>query len=422
MLYYLIAVNGGLLAAALLCGVLYGFVDRSYDSFGRRWMHVGLIAGALAAAVMSYLKNKTSLIHTGIWNMRIFTASTVLLVIFLIFLIPTLRRRAPKAACRVLCMSASLMAALLLFYSLPDVYAYPFIFRKLYSETVFSTNFLYRFSGYVLGLILMVLCFFAARYTAEKSDEKTANVLTVLALCFNAAQQIGKLIATMLTRRYISAKNPLYHTFFEIAKFTSNHSNVFIWLVVACMVLLALILIVRSFNVHEPYDNPAQRRKIIARWRSCRRWAVLLLVCCALGVFIQTVLYAIENRPPELAEAEEYVIEGDSIYINFAQVDDGNLHRFVYVTPNNIETRFIVIKKPNSSAYGIGLDACDICGQTGYYQRGDQVVCNRCDVVMNINTIGFKGGCNPIPIEYRIADGSIIVPLSTLIEHESEFK
>ena len=422
MLYYLIAVNGGLLAAALLCGVLYGFADRSYLSFGRRWMHVGLIVGAVAAAVMSYLKNKTSLIHTGIWNLRIFTASTILLVIFLIFLIPALRRKVPTAARWVLCACASLMAALLLFYSLPDVYAYPFIFRKLYSETVFSTSFLYRFSGYVLGLILMVLCFFAARYTAEKSDEKTANILTALALCCNAAEQIGKLIGTMLTRRYISVKNPLYNVYFDIAKFTSNHSNVFLYLVVSCMVVLALILIVRSFNVHEPYNNPAERRKIIAKWRSCRRWAILLLVCCALGVFIQTVLYAIENRPPELAEAEEYVIEGDSIYISFAQVEDGNLHRFVYVTPNKVETRFIVIKKPNSSAYGIGLDACDICGQTGYYQRGDQVVCNRCDVVMNINTIGFKGGCNPIPIDYRIADGSIIVPLSALIEHESEFK
>ena len=422
MLYYLIAVNGGLLAAALLCGVLYGFADRSYDAFGRRWMHAGLIAGAAAAAVMAYLKNKTSLIHTGIWNLRIFTASTVLLVLFLIFLIPALRRKAPSAARFVLCASASLMAGLLLFYSLPDVYAYPFIFRKLYSETVFSTSFLYRFSGYVLGLILMPLCFFAARYTAEKSDERTANILTVLALSSNAALQIGKIIATMLTRRYISAKHPLYHQFFEIAKFTSNHSNVFLYLAVACMVLLALILIVKSLNAREPYNNPAERRKIIAKWRSCRRWAVLLLVCCALGVFIQTVLYAIENRPPELAEAEEYVIEDDSIYISFAQVEDGNLHRFVYVTPNGIETRFIVIKKPNSSAYGIGLDACDICGQTGYYQRGDQVVCNRCDVVMNINTIGFKGGCNPIPIDYRIADGSIIVPLATLIEHETEFK
>lgn len=422
MLYYLIAVTNGLLAAALLCGLLYGFADRSYDRFGRRTMHIGLLVGAAAAGVMSWLKNKTSLIHTGVWNLRIFIAATALLLIFLIFLIPALRRARPKASRWVLCVTASLLSALLLFYSLPDVYAYPFIFRRLYSTTVFSTSFLFRFSGYVLGLLLMLLCFFAARYTAEKSDERTADLFTVLALCLNAAQQIGKILSTLLTRRYISARHPLYHQFFEIAKFTANHSNLFVYLVVACVVLLALVLILRSLHVSEPYENPAQHRRIRAKWRSRRRWARLLLGCCACGVFILTVLYAIENRPPELAEAEEYVIEGDSIYISFAQVDDGNLHRFVYTTPNKIETRFIIIKKPNSSAYGIGLDACDICGQTGYYQRGDQVVCNRCDVVMNINTIGFKGGCNPIPIDYRIADGYIIVPLSTLIEHESEFK
>ena len=142
MLYYLIAVTGGLIVAALLSGLLYGFVDRSYDRFGRRTMHIGLIVGALAAVAMAYLKNKTSLIHTGIWNLRIFGTATAALLIFLIFLIPALRRARPRFSRSVLCVTASLMAALLLFYSLPDVYAYPFIFRKLYSETVFSTSFL----------------------------------------------------------------------------------------------------------------------------------------------------------------------------------------------------------------------------------------------------------------------------------------
>ena len=84
--------------------------------------------------------------------------------------------------------------------------------------------------------------------------------------------------------------------------------------------------------------------------------------------------------------------------------------------------RFIIIKKPNSSSYGIGLDACDICGETGYFERNGQVVCKLCDVVMNINTIGFKGGCNPKVIDYSIKDGQIIVPKSTLLEHESDFK
>ena len=41
---------------------------------------------------------------------------------------------------------------------------------------------------------------------------------------------------------------------------------------------------------------------------------------------------------------------------------------------------------------------------------------------MNINTIGFKGGCNPVPIDYSIRDGYIIVPISTLMEQEHRFK
>ena len=66
---------------------------------------------------------------------------------------------------------------------------------------------------------------------------------------------------------------------------------------------------------------------------------------------------------------------------------------------------------------------CDICGETGYYERGEgQVVCKLCDVVMNVNTIGFKGGCNPIPISYEVADGNLVFALADIIAGEREFK
>ena len=29
---------------------------------------------------------------------------------------------------------------------------------------------------------------------------------------------------------------------------------------------------------------------------------------------------------------------------------------------------------------------------------------------MNIATIGFKGGCNPIPIDYKVSNGTLTVP------------
>ena len=418
MLKYLIAVTQSLTVAALLCGLLYSLADRHYGRFGRRSLGIGMMVGAVAAAVMSWMKNKTSLVHTGVWNMRIFITATVALIVFLVFLLPVLRKKIPTVSKWMICLMAGLMAALLLFYALPDVYAYPFIFRKYNSTSVFSTDFLYRFAGYLLGLILMVLCFFAAKVTASKSNDKTAVIITIAALTVNAVQQVSRTLSTMVTRRIIRSTPSL----FQYLKFTTNHSNIFIYGNLALLALLAVILWLRSFHVVEPYQNKAQHRKIRAKWVVNRRWATTLLACCLAVVLTLTVLYSIENRPVTIAEAEDYILENGTIYIPLSQVEDGKLHRFAFVTEKGIETRFIVIKKPNSSAYGIGLDACDICGDTGYYQRGDQVVCKLCDVVMNVNTIGFKGGCNPIPFDYTVSGGNIVIETATLTALESKFR
>ena len=41
---------------------------------------------------------------------------------------------------------------------------------------------------------------------------------------------------------------------------------------------------------------------------------------------------------------------------------------------------------------------------------------------MNINTIGFKGGCNPIPLAYKVDGGNMIIELSDVLDGEVEFK
>ena len=130
-----------------------------------------------------------------------------------------------------------------------------------------------------------------------------------------------------------------------------------------------------------------------------------LLITALTATLNMSAVKAYANRPVELSPVEECELRGDSLYIPFAQVEDGHLHRFAYKTDKGISVRFLIIKKPNSSAYGVGLDACDICGETGYYERDGQIVCKLCDVVMNINTIGFKGGCNPIVIDYSVESG-----------------
>ena len=149
---------------------------------------------------------------------------------------------------------------------------------------------------------------------------------------------------------------------------------------------------------------------------------MLSMLCTAMMLVSIFVIEPYTNKPVVLSPVENSRVQDGNVYVTFEQVEDGHLHRFEYKTPNGKHVRFIIIKKPNSQSYGIGLDACDICGETGYYERDGQVVCKLCDVVMNINTIGFKGGCNPIVVPYSIENGNIVLPVTGLIEHENEFK
>ena len=201
-----------------------------------------------------------------------------------------------------------------------------------------------------------------------------------------------------------------------------NHSDFFIYLSLIIAAAIPVILWIRSVRQNEPYDNPAQRRRIKSVWRKRRIGSVVLIICFVLGVLNLTVVRAADEREVELSPSEECEVRDGGVYVSLEQVADGHLHRFTYVTDNGVEVRFIVIKKPNSSSYGIGLDACDVCGETGYFERNGQVVCKLCDVVMNINTIGFKGGCNPIPVSYSVENGYIVLPTAELTEHEAEFK
>jgi uncharacterized membrane protein len=158
-----------------------------------------------------------------------------------------------------------------------------------------------------------------------------------------------------------------------------------------------------------------------ALWRTTRRWATVLTLCFVVAVLSLTAIKAYTEREIELTPAEPMEYVGTTIRIPLENIDDGHLHRFAHITAEGIEVRFIVIKK-NETSFGVGLDACNICGATGYYERNDEVVCKMCDVVMNKQTIGFPGGCNPIPLEFLIEGGALTIDVSLLEQEAGRFK
>ena len=422
MLKYFVDTTEALITAAIISGLVMGYAKASNRKKGGITVLIGIILGIVSAGIIAYMKNATKKIDTSMWNLRNFSVSLISLVIFFVLVIVSavMKKNKPKASGIISycsCIFLAVIAGSALFYSLPDVFTYPYSIL-LVEKSVLSTTFILKFIGIVLGMIFVFLMGLALNRGSERTGKNISLAVMGIALLINASRQLSVCLRIMLTKRMIEKTDAL----FEIAKFSSNNERFFIYGGLAAGFIIPIILVIKSLDVKEPYSNPAEHRKIRRKWIVSKRWAAFAAVCIAFSVVDITAMKAAANKVVELSPVEDAEVKGDDVYVTFEQVADGHLHRFGYTTKNGVQIRFIVIKKPNSSSYGIGLDACDICGETGYYEKDGQVVCKLCDVVMNINTIGFKGGCNPIVIPYTVDNGNIIVPIEGLEEYEHEFK
>ena len=417
MLTYLILTTRALMMVTIVLGAIIGYTKLKGEKYQRNIVYVETIIGFVISFVIAYFRNATSLIDSAILNGWIYAISLISFVLFLILSIkPLAERNRVMGTLQWLFLGA--ISITVIAYATPDVWGYPY-HVLLNEKTIISTDFLLSMIGMVLGLVLMIVGFMATQKILISSDEKIYEVVLRLELLVNAIVRLSGFFSVLLQKKIVKSN----HTMFTYTVFVKNHGDLFIYISLIIIVVVSAIMCVRSFTQKEPYRNPAEHRKILAKWLKIRRWGGASLVVAILAICTMTVFEKMNETDVTLSPIEDATaVDNENVYVSFDLVSDGHLHRFAYETENGVTIRFIVIKKPNSSSYGIGLDACDVCGETGYYEKDGQVVCNLCDVVMNISTIGFKGGCNPIVIPYQIEDGQIIVPIDGLLEYESEFK
>lgn len=445
MLKYFELVTGDLISTGLLLAVILSFFRFNYGKKAKNIFLGGTaisFTASIVFACFAILKRTTHKLNLGRNSIIIYWAIIITAVVFSVFLIEPLRNLPKKLGAKltdksgaakmvgiclnnvfdiILFLAGTAVVMLQIFYWLPDAAAYPWNF-DLGGESVWSTDFAFKIIGCILGLLLVVLASVSAYKVIKSSSKLLSRIIIALAVLVNSCYFAGEIVRFLIQRRKITPFNPGYDFFFEFMSFTNNSSSFFVLAVVFLIIVCTVVLFIRNTKVRGEYSNSAQLRKIRAAMRKCRKWAIIYTLCAAMVFVNLTVFHEINNQKPVQAPVEEARIKDGNMIVNLEQVDDGSLHRFGYKTESGVEVLFIVIKKPNSSAYGVGLDACEICGDAGYYQRGKEVVCSKCDVVMNINTIGFKGGCNPIIIDYEVKDGKIYVPLKTLVEHEKDFR
>ena len=278
---------------------------------------------------------------------------------------------------------------------------------------IYSTPVVLALVGYVLAWVLVCFVAWVSYRLCSWNNRVWPAAFILIALLANHSLMVVRILKA---KRWISTSKETW----AVMSWFINHEAVFT--IAAGLALCAVVVLtwLASRSIPTVGANPAEGRLGRARSRLYKSMAGTAALGYLCGALLITVGVAYGSQEIELSPPESFSVVDDQVSVNLADISDGHLHRFEYTTSGGVKVRFIVIQKSGSS-FGVGLDACDICGPTGYYEKDGKVICKLCEVAMNIATIGFKGGCNPIPIDYKVSNGTLTVPISALEASASVF-
>ncbi|OCG25474.1 hypothetical protein A9G11_02285 [Gilliamella sp. wkB108] len=416
MLQYLIKITDNTFIPVIIVALLWAVISKLNASDSKKIVIIGLVLGFIAALIYAILKRNTGFAVREFYDLGVIIPWVIVSVPLLISI--WMLKIFPNRFWKFLFILLSTISiGLVIAQCLPNIMLYPFEFA-VGMDTIFNNDYLFKCVGYGFALIVILLIGLFTYRICDRLADKFVLAIATLSLIIFTIQNSINILQIFIVRRFISSQAWMM----ELVIFILGHVNFFIFIFMAIVLFLALVLYIKSKTTSLVGSNPAKVRKMKAQLRKDRRTSLLVFAGLAITAYTVTRARYIFEKGVELTPAEPISPNADGlIVIPLDKVNDGNLHRYGYEASDGTVVRFIIIKK-SENAYGVGLDACDICGATGYYQRGDQVVCILCDVVMNIATIGFPGGCNPVPLKFEIIEGSMVIRPAHLEAEKNRFK
>lgn len=372
------------------------------------------LAASIVSIILRSIPNYVNRTQLAFWSM---IPVAVSFIVFLFFLLKkSSAERKNKISEIVFSAAFFVYIASSMFYYIPLTAAVQKAF-VYYGESAVSSLVLFRVLGFTLALCVLILTFLAVYKSLAKLSAWELRICASGAAAVLGVTQLTVIIQRLYSLRIIPRNSAL----FSFIAFVVNNNRYFVLGEIAFVAVAAIILWKNNIKITKPYSNKAELRKLKAVNKNARNWAQFLLILLAVNALSLTALRFYAGREVPLSAPENYTIADGAAVIPLTDLEDSHLHRYEYKSTDGIKMRFIALKKSEGS-YGVCLDACDICGPSGYFERKGQVVCKLCDVVMNRGTIGFPGGCNPVPLVYMIHDGKIKIYLSDLERESYRFK
>lgn len=423
MLRLFVAVLPGLLPLALLTMGLNSSlsVGEGKDKpISARWRLYGLSLGTVAALIFAILRASVVINQRNFINMPALCIAVPIDIAAIVVVVCSHKTvenwRERPILIHISNAIGAVCLALTVFYALPDVILQLTIFVDS-STPPFTSDMLLRALGFVLGVIVAICLSLMVRSLRVTSNAISFKIAIVLSMIILLVQHVTSLLQIMQGSilLYIDDFS------FSVLVWLINNAHMMIIAQICVFLIPAAASVIIGFKTATVGENAAQMRVKRAFKRKSRKSALAAFLAAVTVILTLTFGVSLMNVKPTLTPPEPYELHDGIATINFVQISDGHLHRFQYKAKDGTIMRFIIIKK-NGGAYGVGLDACENCGDAGYYEKDGKIICRKCDVAINLATIGFKGGCNPIPFPYKASHGKITIHTDDLDALSSHFK
>ena len=407
-----------IIAFPLILAILAAYYRTTNPKKKAYVLSFSVVAGIISALISAYIRripNYVNRANLGFYSMIPVIISAIFIIFILVF------EKKIKSKSEVI--FENLLGSLVSINIISSFFCYmPSFFLQIdsfvyYGESAVSTIVLFRVIGFVLAIIMLLLSLFVIYRTGMKLESSKLKGILIFSMLVRGITQLNVIVSRLYSLKII----PKNSTVFVITAYITNNARIFDFALMAVLIIVPVILWLQNIKITESYRNNAEFRKIVYNMRRRRHLAQFFLFVMIINILSLSVIKTYANREVPLSAPEDYKLENGHIEITLDSVSDGHLHRYVYEARDGKKVRFIVVQKSQGS-YGVGLDACEICGPSGYFERNNEVVCKLCDVVMNKGTIGFKGGCNPIPFEYKVHDQKIKIDIEVLENLSYVFK
>jgi FTR1 family protein len=406
--------------AALILGIVLGYLKKTGRQAWRRYVWWGLATAVAASLAAAYLVHRLELIEDAYegWLMLV-GAVFVATMVYWMWRTGKRLKQGIESKLSELSASPSRSATTGLF-----LFVFLMVFREGAETVLFlaavslRSSELSNFMGGVLGLALAVglgVAFFkgSVKVDLRKFFTVTTMVLLVVAvqLLVSGVHELSEAQVLPSGPREMALIGPIVN------------NDAFFFVVIVALALFLIIAQRIQAGDAKAGDvarlSPPERRKLLADQHRDRFWKLAATAASLLVIVLISAQFIYSRTAHAMSPPERVSIVNGEAEIATGLLTDHDLHHFV-IDVGGTEVRVIAIVD-SSGTVRAGLDACMICGHQGYYQDGKNVICRNCGAVIYVPTIGQAGGCNPIHIDYLIEGDKLHVAATALADAAKYF-